>query len=44
MNFETITTFEIEKFYPGSGIEPGPLALHASALTTTLSNTSADPR
>ena len=24
--------FEREKFYPGPGIEPGPLALHASAL------------
>ena len=24
--------FEIEKFYPGPGIEPGPLALRASAL------------
>ena len=24
--------FEIEKFYPGPGIEPDPLALHASAL------------
>ena len=25
--------FEIEKFYPGPGIEPGPLALRASALS-----------
>ena len=24
--------FEREKFYPGPGIEPGPLALRASAL------------
>ena len=24
--------FQIEKFYPGPGIEPGPLALRASAL------------
>ena len=24
--------FEIEKFYPGPGIEPGPLALRAGAL------------
>ena len=24
--------FEIEKFYPGARIEPGPLALRASAL------------
>ena len=24
---------EIEKFYPGSGLEPGPLAFHANALT-----------
>ena len=24
--------FEIEKFYPGPGIEPGPLALRASTL------------
>ena len=24
--------FEIEKFYPGPGIEPGPLALSVSAL------------
>ena len=24
--------FEIEKFYPGPGIEPGPLASRASAL------------
>ena len=35
--------FEIEKFYPGPGIEPWPLALRASALTTTLSRTNADP-
>ena len=24
--------FEIEKFYPGPGIEPGPLALHAKSV------------
>ena len=36
--------FEIEKFYPGPGIEPGPLALRASALTITPSKTTADPR
>ena len=24
--------FEREKFYPGPGIEPGPLALHATVL------------
>ena len=36
--------FEIEKFYPGPGIEPGPLALRASALTITPSRTTADPR
>ena len=38
-----ILKFEIEKFYPGPGLEPGPLALCASALTTMLSRTSADP-
>ena len=27
-------TIEIEKFYPGPGLEPGPLALRANALTT----------
>ena len=27
-----IEKFEIEKFYPGPGIEPGPLALRASVL------------
>ena len=26
---------ERDEFYPGLGLEPGPLALHASALTTT---------
>ena len=31
---------EREKFYPGPGFEPVPLALRASALTTTLSRTS----
>ena len=35
---------EREKFYPGPGLEPWPLALRASPLTTTLSRTSADPR
>ena len=25
---------EREKFYPGSGLEPGPVVLRASALTT----------
>ena len=35
---------EREKFYPGSGLEPGPLALHASALTTKPPRTSTDPR
>ena len=33
---------EREKLYPGTGLEPGPLALRASALTTTLSGTSDD--
>ena len=28
---------EREKFYPGLGLEPGPLALRASALSTELS-------
>ena len=28
----TVMKFEREKFYPGPGIEPGPLALRASAL------------
>ena len=28
--------FEREKFYPGPGIEPGPLALRASALPLIL--------
>ena len=32
-----------EKFYPGLGLEPQPLALCASALTTMLSGISADP-
>ena len=27
-----VVKLEIEKFYPGPGTEPGPLALHASAL------------
>ena len=36
--------FEIEKFYPGPEIEPGPLALRASALTITPPRTTADPR
>ena len=27
-----VVKFEIEKFYPGPGIQPGPLALRASAL------------
>ena len=35
---------EIEKFYPEPGIEPGPLALRASALTITPSRTTVDPR
>ena len=35
--------FKEKKFYPGPELEPGPLALRASALTTTLSRTSADP-
>ena len=26
--------FEREKFYPGPGLEPGPLAFHANALTS----------
>ena len=34
---------EREKFYHGPGLEPGPLALQASALITTLSRASADP-
>ena len=33
---ESFMKFQIEKFYPGPGIEPGPLALRASALTITL--------
>ena len=32
-----------KNFYPGPGLEPGPLALRASALTTMLSWKSADP-
>ena len=40
----TITDrIEREKFYPGLGLEPGPLALHSSALTTELSRTRIDP-
>ena len=31
-----------EKLYSGAGLETGPLALRASALTTTLSKTRAD--
>ena len=41
---KNIVKFEIEKFYPGPGIEPGPLALCASALTITPSRTSTSPR
>ena len=36
--------FEIEKFYPGPGIEPGPLDLRASVLTITPFRTTTDPR
>ena len=32
-----------KKFYPGPGIEPGPIALHASALNTELCRTSRYP-
>ena len=34
---------ERKKFYPGLGLEPGSLALHASALTVELTTTSTDP-
>ena len=34
---------EREKFYPGPGLEPEPLALRASALTTKPPRTSTDP-
>ena len=34
---------EREKCYPGPGLEPGPLALRASAHTIKLSRTSTDP-
>ena len=33
-----------QKFYPGLGLEPRPLALHASVLTNTLSTTSTGPQ
>ena len=36
--------FEREKFYPGPGLEPGPLAFSANALPTELSRTSTSPR
>ena len=32
-----------EKFYPGPGLEPGPLALCASALTIELSKKCTNP-
>ena len=34
------TEFEREKFYPGPGLEPGPLAFRANALPTEPSRTS----
>ena len=44
-NLVVSKTLELKekKFYPGLGLEPRPLALCASALTTMLSRTSADP-
>ena len=30
---DKIKDFKREKFYPGPGLEPGPLAFHANALT-----------
>ena len=36
-------TIETEKLFPGPGLEPGPLALRAGALTSKLSRTSTDP-
>ena len=36
--------FEREKFYPGPGLEPGPLAFRVNALPTELSRTSTSPR
>ena len=35
---------EREKFYPGPGIEPGPLALRASALPLCYPGQLPDPR
>ena len=34
--------FEREKFYPGPGLEPGPLAFRANALPTEPLRTSMD--
>ena len=39
-----VLKFEREKFLPGLGIEPGPLALCARTLTIMPSRTTADPR
>ena len=36
--------FEREKFYPGPGLEPGPLSFRASALPTEPFRTSTSPR
>ena len=39
----TENRIEREQFYPGLELKPGPVALRASALSTTLSRTSTDP-
>ena len=36
--------FKREKFYPGPGLEPGPLAFRANALTNELSRACTGPR
>ena len=42
-NLQKEARIERERFYPGPGFEPGPLALFARVLITKPSRTSTEP-